>query len=194
VEEASRLVALPEQRRDAAATLEMLCKKGARHPYWQTEEPGEPRRESAARFFMESPARTAQIRRTMKSVTLLLALLLLGGCASSMPKPVRSAAKAEDKRVVIDPALKGIVRVNEVLDLPSAPGFLQFQVNVENLGPAAITILYQVDWLDADGASLGILMDEPPCTLFRKEVHPIAITSPAASAKSFRLTIRPRLR
>ena len=131
----------------------------------------------------------------MKSVRLLLAVLLLAGaCAGPRPPKARLAPKAADKRVVIDPALKGIIRVNEIFDLPSAPGFLQFQINVENLGPAAITILYDVDWLDADGISLGIRMDEPPCTLFRKEVHPIAITSPAASAKSFRLTLRPRPR
>jgi len=145
---------------------------------------------------MESPTSPPQNLRQMKSVRfpLLVLLVLVGGCSSPALPSTRPAPKAEDKRVVVDPSLKGIVRVNQIFDLPSAPGFLQFQVDVENLSPAAITILYDVDWLDADGASLGIIMDEPPCTLFRKEVHPIAITSPAASAKSFRMTLRPRVR
>ena len=131
---------------------------------------------------------------TMKTALLLVALLVLAGCTPPVMPPPKSGSSAPDKRVVVDPALKGIVRVRDIVDIPSPRGFLQFQANVENLSPSAITILYQVDWLDGDGASLGIVMDEPPCTLFRKEVHPIAITSPAASAKDFRLSLRPRLK
>ena len=145
---------------------------------------------------MELRRPAAQTDYEMKTVRLLLALLILGGCSTRGPsgKPESNVtAQAADKRVEIDPALKGIIRVRQIVEMPSPQGFLQFQVDVENLGSTAITILYQVDWLDQEGASMGIVMAEPPCTLFRKEVHPIAITSPAAAARSFRLTLRPRV-
>jgi len=130
----------------------------------------------------------------MKSAALLL-LLVLAGCSSpsSLPKN-GSAAKAPDQRVVIDPALQGIVRVREVRDQPPTMGLIRFQVNVENLSAKATTILYQVDWLDKDGASIGLIYDEPPCTMFPHEVVPVFIASPAAVAKDFRLTIRPRVK
>jgi len=65
-------------------------------------------------------------------------------------------------------------------------------VDAQNLGAAAVTVIYQVDWLDKDGVSLGISMEEPPCFLFPRETHPIAIASPSAAAKDFRVAFRPR--
>ena len=68
----------------------------------------------------------------------------------------------------------------------------KFQVDVQNLSSSAKTVIYQVDWLDQDGVSLGIGMEQPPCTLLPKETLPLAIAAPAPTARDFRLTFRPR--
>jgi uncharacterized protein YcfL len=131
----------------------------------------------------------------MKAALLLLALLLLTGCASPAAHPAESAqpaAKLADKRVTVDPALGGILQVVKVWDMPATQGYLKFQVDVKNLTASAKTIVYQVDWLDKDGASLGIFMEEPPCTLFPKETLPLAIAAPVPTARDFHLTFRPR--
>ena len=131
----------------------------------------------------------------MKSALLLLALLVVTGCASPAPhpaEPAQAAAKPPDKRVTLDPALLGVVQVIRVRDMPATPGYLGFQVDVQNLSSTARTIIYQVDWLDKDGVSLGIAMEEPPCTMFPKETRRLALTAPAPTARDFRLTFRPR--
>ena len=131
----------------------------------------------------------------MKSAPLLVMLLILTGCSAPAPRPaetVPAAGKLPDKRVTVDPALNGIIRIKKVRDMPATQGYLRFQVDVENFSSAAKTIVYRVDWLDSDGVSLGISMDAPPCTLFRHETLPLAITAPAPTARDFRLTFRPR--
>jgi uncharacterized protein YcfL len=131
----------------------------------------------------------------MKSALLLLALLVLTGCASPAPhpaEPAQTAGNLPDKRVALDPALRGIVRIVKVRDMPATQGFLKFQVDVQNLTASAKTIIYEVDWLDEDGDSLGITMEAPPCTLFPNETLPLALTAPAPTARDFRLTFRPR--
>jgi len=102
-----------------------------------------------------------------------------------------AAGKVPDKRVTVDPALRGILQVSQVRVVKTAEGYLQFQVDVQNLSASAITVIYQVDWLDKDGVSLGISMDQPPCFLFAHETHPISIATPAFSARDFRMTFRP---
>jgi len=144
---------------------------------------------------MESGARFGQSALKMKSALLLLALLVLAGCASSAPRPAepaRAAAKLPDKRVTVDPALRDILQVNRVRDIAATQGYLEFQVDVQNLTSSFTTIIYQVDWLDKDGVSLGFSMDEPPCLLFARETHSITIAAPAPTARDFRLTFRPR--
>ena len=131
----------------------------------------------------------------MKSIGLFLVLLAVAGCASPAPRPAepaRAGGKAPDKRVTVDPALRGILQINRVQVIPAMQGCMQFQVDAQNLGSSPITIIYQVDWLDKDGVSLGISMDEPPCFLFPRETHPITIAAPAATATDFRVTFRPR--
>jgi uncharacterized protein YcfL len=131
----------------------------------------------------------------MKSISLLLALLVVAGCAAPAPRPAEPAqagGKAPDKRVTVDPALRGILQINKVQVISAAQGILQFQVDAQNLGSSPITVIYQVDWLDKDGGSLGISMDEPPCFLFPREIHPITIAAPAPTARDFRVTFRPR--
>ena len=131
----------------------------------------------------------------MKPALLALALVVLAGCASPAPHPAApapDAGKIPDKRVSVDPALRGILQVMEVRDMPATQGYLKFQVDVQNLSSSAKTIIYEVDWLDQDGVSLGIAMEAPPCTLFPKETLPLALTAPAPSARDFRLTFRPR--
>jgi uncharacterized protein YcfL len=136
----------------------------------------------------------------MKAPFLLLALLVLAGCSSPAPspaEPARPAAKPADKqladkRVTVDPALAGILQVVKVRDMSATQGYLKFQVDVQNLTSSAKTIIYQVDWLDADGASLGITMEQPPCTLFPKETLPLAIAAPAPIARDIHITFRPR--
>jgi uncharacterized protein YcfL len=144
---------------------------------------------------MESGARFGQSALKMKSAPWLLALLVLAGCASPAPRPAepaQAAGKPPDKRVTVDPALRGILQIIEVRDMPATQGYLKFQVDVQNLSSSAKTIIYEVDWLDQDGVSLGIAMEAPPCTLFPKETLPLALTAPAPSARDFRLTFRPR--
>ena len=94
----------------------------------------------------------------------------------------------------MDAALRGILQINQVRVTPSTQGYLQFQMDVENLGSSAVTVVYQVDWLDKDGQSLGISMDQPPCLLLARETHPIIIASPTPTARDFRVTFRPRNR
>jgi len=153
----------------------------------------------------------------MKSALLLLTLLALAGCASpasqpgsqpvsqpdaqpvsqpaSQPgQPAPAAGKTPDKRVTVDPALKGILQINQVRIVKTTQGYLQFEVVVQNLAASAVNVIYQVDWLDQDGVSLGISMDQPPCFLFPHETHPITIATPAFSARDFRMTFRPRSR
>jgi uncharacterized protein YcfL len=134
----------------------------------------------------------------MKPALLALALVVLAGCASPAPHPAApapDAGKIPDKRVSVDPALRGILQINRVAqDTTVAPGYLEFQVNVQNLTASAITVVYEVDWLDKDGVSLGISMEQPPCFLFAHENHPITLAAPAASARDFRVTFRPRAR
>ena len=144
---------------------------------------------------MEIEARLRQSALKMKAALSLLALLVLTGCSAPAPQPGGAGPAAgtqPDQRVTVDPALRGILRVNKIRDLPSTAGILQFQVDVENLSASAITVIYQVDWLDQDGVSLGISMDQPPCFLFAHETHPISIATPAFSARDFRMTFRPR--
>jgi uncharacterized protein YcfL len=131
----------------------------------------------------------------MKYALLLLALLALTGCASPAPRPAEPARAAEpllDKRVTVDPALRDVLRVIRVRDMPATQGYLKFQVDVQNLSSAAKTIIYEVDWLNEDGGSLGLATEAPPCTLFRGETLPIAITAPTPAARDFRITFRPR--
>jgi uncharacterized protein YcfL len=141
----------------------------------------------------------------MKSALLLITLLALAGCASPgshpasptaslPPQPAPTGAKNPDKRVTVDAALRGILQINQVRVTPSTQGYLQFQMDVENLGSSAVTVVYQVDWLDKDGQSLGISMDQPPCLLFAHETHPIIIASPTPTARDFLVTFRPRNR
>ena len=56
--------------------------------------------------------------------------------------------------------------------MPATQGYLKFQVDVQNLSSSAKTVIYEVDWLDRDGVSLGIVMEEPPWTLFPHETLP----------------------
>ncbi len=131
----------------------------------------------------------------MKSAPLLVMCLVLAGCSAPAPHPGETVGAAEtlpDQRVTVDPALNGIIRVKRIQDMPPTQGYLRFQVDVENLGATAKTIIYQVDWLDREGVSLGLVMEPPPCTLFGHETLPLAITAPAPTAKDFRLTFRPR--
>ncbi len=138
----------------------------------------------------------------MKFVLLLL-LLAMAGCgspgsppaslpASLPPQPAPAVAKNPDARVAVDAALRGILQIDQVRVATSTQGYLQFQIDVENLGASAVTVIYQVDWLDKDGHSLGIAMDQPPCLLFAHETHPIIITSPMPTARDFRVTFHPR--
>ena len=143
----------------------------------------------------------------MKSTLFLLTLLILTGCASPAPHPAgpaepagpagpaqtaQTAAKSPDKRVTVDPALLGILQIVKVRDMLATQGYLKFQVDVQNLTSTAKTVIYEVDWLDKDGLSLGISMEAPPCTLLPKETLPLALTAPAPTARDFRLTFRPR--
>jgi uncharacterized protein YcfL len=130
----------------------------------------------------------------MKTALSLLALLVLTACSAPAPRPERAGPAAgtqPDKRVTVDPALRGLLRVNKVRDLPSMRGFLQFQVDVVNLTSSAKTIIYEVDWLDGEGLPLGISVEMPPHTLFPRETFPMILTAPAPTAKDFLLTFRP---
>jgi uncharacterized protein YcfL len=101
-------------------------------------------------------------------------------------------AKNPDKRVTVDAALRGILQIKQVRVPPSAAGYLEFQVDVENLGASVVRVVYEVDWLDNAGESLGVSMDERPCTLMAHETLPITIASPVPTARDFRVTFSPR--
>ena len=131
----------------------------------------------------------------MKICVPLLALLLLAACAPHLSRnaaPVPPAEKKPDKRVILDPALSGNLRVAAVRTLTGPDGILQFQVNVQNLSPAATAITYQIDWLDRDGRSLGIDSEVLRWLLLPRETAPLTMTAPTPLARDFRLMFRPR--
>ena len=131
----------------------------------------------------------------MKTAFLLLALLMLTGCAASAPpkiQPAPAKPKPPDKRVILAPELSGVLRVLNLRTETGSDGIFKFQADVQNLGPKARTFLYQIDWLDRDGASLGILGEELPWTLMRQETASLTVTAPTRMAKDFRLKFRAR--
>jgi uncharacterized protein YcfL len=137
----------------------------------------------------------------MKIAPSLLMLLLLAACAPTAPRPAAPAPAAAtqpdkpdkpDKRVILDPALGGSLRVLGVHTTTGADGVLQFQADFQNVSAAARTVLYQIDWLDRDGSSLGINYDDIPWTLLPRESAPLTMTAPTPLAKDFRLKLRPR--
>jgi uncharacterized protein YcfL len=134
----------------------------------------------------------------MKIALSLLVFLLLAGCASPGSRDTAPAPTAEkqpgkpDKHVIVDPALDGNLRVTRVHTETGGDGLLGFQVDVQNLSSAARTILYQTDWLDRDGRSLGLESQELRWTLLPRETAPLTMTAPTPLAKDFRLHFRPR--
>jgi uncharacterized protein YcfL len=132
----------------------------------------------------------------MKFLASMLASLVLAGCASpESPKPAPAAAeKKPDKRVVLDPALKGSLQEVGVRTETGGDGILKFQVDVQNLTPTVQSVVYQIDWLDRDGISLGIHYDDLHWLLLPHETGPLTMTAPTPLAKDFRLTFHPRRR
>jgi len=134
----------------------------------------------------------------MKFAPPLLVLLILAGCAPASRRNIAPAPTAEkqpgkaDKHVILDPALGGSLRVMEVHTTTGGDGLLRFQVDVQNLSAAARTVIYQIDWLDRDGLSLGIRYDDLRWTLMPRETAPLSMTAPTPMAKDFRLQFRPR--
>jgi uncharacterized protein YcfL len=132
----------------------------------------------------------------MKFIVSLLAMLLFFvGCATSpAPKPAPVAEKAPDKRVILDPALRGILNVLSVHTETGGDSILKFQVDMQNLTPAPQALVYQIDWLDKDGLSLGIRYNDLHWLLLPHENGPLTMTAPSPLAKDFRLYFHPRPR
>jgi uncharacterized protein YcfL len=131
----------------------------------------------------------------MKCSTALLALLLATGCASHQPAkapPTPQAEKKPDKRVILDPAFQGSLRIAAIRTETGVDNILQFQVDVENLTPAAKSITYRIDWLDRNGFSLGLRYDDLPWLLLPHETGPLTMAAPTPLARDFRLRLRPR--
>jgi uncharacterized protein YcfL len=128
----------------------------------------------------------------MKSLVFLLALVLFAGCAThqaSQPAPVPTVEKKPDRRVILDPALRAILKVVAVNSETGGDNILKFQVDVQNL-----TLVYQIDWFDKAGTSLGIKYNDLHWLLLPHETGPLTMTAPSPLVKDFRLSFRPRPR
>jgi len=133
----------------------------------------------------------------MKTTTAFLILLLFvaGGCVTrtetvKTPYPPEERPTVQDKRVVIDPALKGVIRLVGVTAKPSDSGFLKIQVNVQSLSDSSRVISYRISWFDKNGNELP-LADSPLTTwmFLPHETSFLAVSSPTPAARDFRVEL-----
>jgi uncharacterized protein YcfL len=131
----------------------------------------------------------------MKTAPFLLFVSLLASCAPANLRPVLTAAaqqKQPDPRVILDESVRGNLRILAVRATTGSDGLLKFQVDVQKIGPAARTFLYQVDWFDRDGVKMDLGGDPLPWTLLGNESDALTMTAPSPLAKDFHLTFRLR--
>lgn len=90
--------------------------------------------------------------------SLLLGLLLLGGCATvntvEPANPVGKPNYIADKRVISDRALNGIADVQSV-NTTYVGNLLKVQVAVQNHTVGVKNFSYQFEWYDANGMMVG---------------------------------------
>jgi hypothetical protein len=143
----------------------------------------------------------------IQAVFLWAAVVLAGGCASTVPasqpvrsqpltEPVRVAAGrpllARDTRVIIDSALDRTLRVLSVITSTGRDGLLKIQVNIQNITDAPRWFSYRVVWFDEDGALLPMASgDSLAWMLLAGETSPIVATAPAETAKDFGMAFLP---
>jgi uncharacterized protein YcfL len=131
----------------------------------------------------------------MRLIFQVLVLVFLAGCAThqqTLPAPTPDTKP--DKRIILDPALHGVLQVVAVHTQTGGDSVLQFQVDVKNLTSAPQALTYQVDWLDKDGVSLQVHYADMHWLLLPHENAPFTMTAPTPLAKDFRLSFQSRPR
>ena len=136
-----------------------------------------------------------------KTLLLILALPLLGGCgspnatkpeAAARPLPTAPAAQSvADKRVIIDPDLGGAIRVFPVSATAGGLGYLRVELRVQNQWDAVWTFNYQFDWTDRNGTSLDLPTPIIPLTLIAHETTTLVAMAPSPLGKDFRVYFFP---
>jgi uncharacterized protein YcfL len=124
---------------------------------------------------------------------LLLLLVVAAGCVNnsetvSTPYPPVERQTVYDKHVVIDPTLRGVIRVVGVKSITGPDGFLKVQVNVQSLLNSGREIQYRITWFDANGTELPMAGSSLMTWMFLPhETSFLAAAAPTPSARDFRV-------
>ncbi len=139
----------------------------------------------------------------MKKATVCLVLLaaLAGGCVTKVetmelphpetpPGAITSSQTQTvmDKRVVIDPALEGSIRVVRIKAESGSNGFLKIQLNLQNMTDSPKEFFYRMDWFEKDGTPLPMASATTPWMLLKGETSFLAATAPTPAARDFCVT------
>ncbi len=114
-----------------------------------------------------------------------LAALVLAACASTdTPEQVR-----------LDPALSGLISVEDLHVRRGESGLLEVQLTGRNQLDRVILMTYQFDWLDEDGRQIPSLMSRKTrATADRLRYFTISGVAPSEEVTDFRLYIDERAR
>lgn len=88
-------------------------------------------------------------------------VLFLAGCATENVNTYERAEShatpsyVEDKRVITDQSLHGIVRVVSINQATVSGNLLKIQATVENQKNSYRTVNYKFEWIDQDGMAVG---------------------------------------
>jgi len=121
-------------------------------------------------------------------------LLMHTACSTvNTVEPAQPAARRQmlaDKRVVTDTGLYGSVRPIGINVATISTGFLQIQIEVQNLSSSTQAFAYRIEWFDAN----GMIIHTPLTTWIDRQIlggETISLTgiAPTETAKDFRIKL-----
>ena len=116
---------------------------------------------------------------------ILLVISLAGVIQPAEAAPPVASQNADDKRVLIVPKLRGILKITRVTASGGARGFLKIQVNVKNTTDSMQHFSYRIEWFDAYGDALAMATTSIPWKLRPHEESSIAASAPSPAARDF---------
>ncbi|MGF1452861.1 MAG: DUF1425 domain-containing protein [Opitutales bacterium] len=113
----------------------------------------------------------------------VLAVILLGGCATNRVPPI-------DRRVTLSPNLPRSVKVEDLNVGRNSAGLLIINAGLINSGSRPVDINYKVDWLSG-----GMVVDSLVGSWNRRTLRPrepvfLSLPAPRLDVDDFRMTIR----
>jgi len=126
------------------------------------------------------------------SVASLAVSLFQCGCSTmntlEPAQPVAQRQMLSDKRVITDTSLYGRVRPVGINVATVSTGFLQIQVEVQNLSSSVQLFAYRIEWFDANGMIIHTLLS----TWIDRQIQggeTLSLTgiAPTETAKDFRI-------